>query len=80
MRTIGIVSIFICIFISVTVAATSLTGSNNEDEEWLRVLMSQISPRLAELGADILNTKVAPIAEKALSALKLFLLISFSHI
>ena len=71
MRTIGIVSIFICILISVTVAATSLTGSNNEDEEWLRVLMSQISPRLAEMGADILNTKVAPIAEKALSALKL---------
>ena len=26
---------------------------------------------MAEMGADILNTKVAPIAEKALSALKL---------
>ena len=69
MRT--IVSIFICILIAVTDDVTSSSQLTSEDEEWLRVLVSQISPRMAEMGADILNTKVAPIAEKTLSALKL---------
>jgi len=40
-------------------------------DEWLLAIVAQLSPRVSELGAEVLNSKVAPVAEKALAALKL---------
>ena len=32
-------------------------------EEWLGVVMSQLNPRIGQLGADLLNSRVEPVVQ-----------------
>lgn len=53
----------------------STTGSIHtqqvQDDAWARLIMAQLSPRFGEMGAKVLNSKVEPIVQGALSTLSL---------
>ena len=37
--------------------------TQGQGEEWLGVVMSQLNPRIGQLGADLLNSRVEPVVQ-----------------
>merc|ERR1719244_346691 len=56
---------------SVTRSQSSASSSTNLDNAWMAAVLAQLSPKVSEMGTNLLNTRVEPLVEGALKALHL---------
>ena len=41
----------------------NIENTQGQGDEWLGVVMSQLNPRIGQLGADLLNSRVEPVVQ-----------------